>query len=141
MADFEPVAAALLERLKDVGDVTYASRYRIGLDTLPDQPAVIVVMAGATVTPEHGRPSKWVGQFEVGYIARSDGGEETPESRLNAWLVELQAAMAPGEGEKVNTLGETCEHAWLSGSVEFVPPSRENPWMECWSTVEVLVVG
>jgi hypothetical protein len=141
VADFEPVAEALVRRLTDVGDAVMVARYRAALETLPDNPAVIVAMSDASVRPQHGGPALWTASFQIGYWARSDGGEESPESRLNAWLVALQDAMAPQADERMNTLEDTCEHAWLSGPVEFIPPTRDDPWMGCWATVEVLVVG
>lgn len=137
----EPIAVALLERVAKCPSVKWATRYRVGIEKLMDYPAAIVGMDGANVRAEHGLPGVWTLNFSIGFIARADGSEESPESVLNTWLVELQAALAPDTGEETLTLGGLCDHAWISGAVEYAPPSSEFPWMECWTEVEVLAIG
>lgn len=137
----EPIAAALLERISSCPSVKFSTRYRVGIEKLADYPAVILGMDGATVRAEHGLPATWTLNFSVGFITRGDGAEDSPESVLNSWLVQLQEAMAPDIGETTLTLDGLCEHAWISGAVEYSPPSSEFPWMECWAEIEVLAVG
>ena len=135
-ANFEPVAEALLGVVENLGDVAWSGRLRMGIEQLPDQPAVIVALTGATAQPEHNLPTTWTGTFRVAYMARADGSEESPETRLNAWLVLLQDALAANP-----TLDGTCEHAWITGEVDFVPPTTGEPWMECWASVEVQLIA
>lgn len=141
MIDPEPICEALLDRVSEVAPVEFATRYKLGTEQLPQFPACIVGLEGANIRREHGRPATWTLSFDVGFIDRADGSSEAPETRLNEWLVNLQVAMEPDEGEKVLTLGGLVDHAWIVGSVDYVPPSLEFPWMQCWVQVEVLVVG
>ena len=141
MIDVEAIAAALLERVGTVEPVEYATRFKLGIDQLPQYPACMVGVNGATVRPSHGLPSQWTISFDIGFVDRADGTTEEPETRLSEWLVNLQAAMAPDEGAKVQNLDRLVEHAWISGPIDFVPPSAQFPWMECWVQVEVLAVG
>ncbi len=141
MIDPEAIANALLERVQGVEPVEYATRYKLGIDQLPQYPACIVGLDSASVQPSHGLGAKWTFSFDVGFIAREDGSTEHPETVLHQWLVNLQDALLPDDGESVLTLGGLCEHAWISGAVDFMPPDPGNPWMACWVTVEVLAVG
>ena len=141
MVDLEPISEALLERVSGVAPVEYATRYKLGIEQLPQYPACIVGLNSASVRREHGQPAIWTVSYDVGFIDRAGNPDESPETQPNEWLVNLQEAMGPDEGEATLTLGGRCDHAWISGPVEFVPPSGQFPWVECWVQVEVLVVG
>jgi hypothetical protein len=136
-ANFEPVAAALLTLVEAMDSVAQASRFRLGLEQLPEVPTCIVAMLGASVQAQHGLPSRWTGIYRVGFINHNHYDlTVSPESAINAWLVELQGDMAAAP-----TLSGTCEHAWIAGDVEIEPPTRDTPWAECWVSVEVLVLA
>jgi len=136
-ANFEPVAVALLAVVDTLDTVQHTTRYKLGLEQLPDVPTCVVAMSGASVQSQHGLPSRWTGRYEVGYIAHSHHDRlGSPETFINAWLVEFQGAMASDV-----TLGGKCEHAWISGEVEVIPPTLDMPIMECWVSVEVLVLA
>jgi hypothetical protein len=136
-ANFEPVAAALLTLVDAMDTVQYASRFKLGLEQTPEVPTCIVALAGANVQAQHGLPSRWTGDFRVGFISHNHLDQTvSPEKEINAWLVELQTDMAAAP-----TLSGTCEHAWISGEVEVIPPTRDTPWMECWVSIEVLVIA
>ena len=138
--DFEPIAQAVFDAVKDIEGLAYASRYRLGLESLPDNPAAIVSMSGATCSQRHGQPARWTAHFEIGWVARSHPDDaEAPETAINAWLVRLQEAFGSDAGS-VNTLGDLVDHAILTGEVEYVHPDRDFPWSQCWATVEVVVV-
>jgi len=139
--DVDAIAAALLERVGNVEPVEYATRFKLGIDQLPQYPACMVGVNGASVRPSHGLPSQWTISFDIGFIDREDGSTEEPDARNSAWLVNLQAALAPDEGRKVQNLDGLVEHAWISGPIDFVKPSTSWPWSECWVQVEVLAVG
>jgi hypothetical protein len=136
----EPIAEALFELVKDAGPVEYATRYRLGAEQLPVSPALVMGFAGASVRQEHNFPARWTLSFDIGFLARQDGSESSPESMLNEWIVALQEALAP-VGEPVLTLGGLVDHAWLVGEVDYVPPSSQDPWMQCWVSVEVVAIG
>jgi hypothetical protein len=138
--DPEPIAEALFELVKAISPVAYATRYRLAAQQLPTQPALVMVFTGASVQAGHGLPSRWTMNFDIGLLAQADGTETSPESLMNEWLVNLQEALAP-TGEPTLTLEGLCEHAWISGEIDYVPPSSQDPWMQCWVPVEVLAVG
>jgi hypothetical protein len=136
-ANFEPVAVALLDVLDGMDTVHSASRVSIGLEAVPDKPFAMVGMAGAVVQAQHNLPSRWTALYKVGFFAKvQEGRNESPESLINAFLVEFQTDM----GTDV-TLGSVCEHAWISGEVEVIPATRDEPVAACWVSVEVLVLG
>ena len=136
-ANFEPVAEALLAVVTAMDTVQYATRFKLGLEQMPEVPTCIVAMAGASVQSQHGLPSRWTADYRVGFISHSHHNTAvSPESAINAWLVEFQTDMMAAR-----TLSGTCEHAWISGEVEVIPPTRDTPWMECWVSIEVLVLA
>lgn len=140
MLDPEPICAALFERVQNVDPVEFATRMKLGIEQLPAYPACIVGLDSANVRAEH-RRSTWTLSFDVGFIDRADGSSEEPETRINEWLVNLQAALEPDDGETALTLGGLVEHARISGPIDITPPSTQFPWMACWVQVEVLAVG
>ena len=60
-ANFEPVAEALLAVVNAMDTVQYATRFKLGLEQMPEVPTCIVAMAGASVQSQHGLPSRWTG--------------------------------------------------------------------------------
>lgn len=136
-ANFEPCAAALLTLVDAMDTVQFASRFKLGLEQTPEVPTCIVALAGANVQSQHGLPSRWTADFRVGFISHNHHDRTvSPESAINAWLVELQ-----GDITAAPTLSGTCEHSRISGEVEVIPPTRDTPWMECWVSIEVLVIA
>ena len=141
MIDLDAIAAALFERVGNVSPVEFATRYKLGIEQLPQYPACIVGLDSANVTPSHGLPSQWRIAFDIAFVDRVEGPDEEPEARISEWLVNLQAALVPDEGARALTLGGLVEHAWISGPIDVVPPSSQFPWVECWVRIEVLAVG
>src|SRR5512135_340363 len=98
--DFEPIAEAVYGVVRDIEGVPFTSRYRLGLESLPDNPAAIVSMNGATVSQRHGQPARWTAYFQIGWVSRSHPDDaEAPETAINAWLVRLQEAFGSDAGQ------------------------------------------
>jgi len=139
MLDVESIAEALFAQVSNMAGVRFATRSRYGFDQVPEFPALVLRLDGGDVQfVAHGMPYRYGLRFDVVVMDRNDGTETSPESSLNAIFLELQDALAPDDGEQVQTLGGLVEHCVLNGSFDYYPPTPEVPFAQAWFPVEIL---
>ncbi len=120
----EAAYQALYERLTaKVTDLAHTSRKWQDYTQVPAQPAMLVVATHHTPETEPRLPTVWkLGAEVIFYVKVDPASTDSPDTALNGWIEQVDAALAIQPGERAphgpatqTTLGGAVIRAWMSG--------------------------
>jgi hypothetical protein len=116
----EPVAVALFAALKGLASVQTADRVlrHVGEMQPSELPALFLVPNGQDATRKTGLPKVWHLNFLVYVYTRRGDSKEAPDTKINAVLDDVEAALEPAPGVENQTLGGLCDWARIEGQIE-----------------------
>jgi hypothetical protein len=122
MVSRETIHAALFDRIREkVPGFLHYSRVYQDFDSVPQQPALLVVADKQIPEQQPNVPTKWRLRAFVILYARNTDPTKPAETVLNEAIDQVVGALQPqpGEnGEGHTTLGGLCQRAWVSGPID-----------------------
>lgn len=131
--DREAIYTALFERLKTecVSFSTFTRKDRtLAAFSTVKQPALVLFALDETVSPQPNMRASYTLNGAIVLLAKTAQTEESPETRLNALLLEVETAlerkdadvdtssMYPGQERHWTNLGGLVARCWISGRVD-----------------------
>ena len=122
----EAVMTALLALLTSGGTFLTSGRRVLPWNKVASQPALFLRHVGEQVSDRPtGMPPRTILECEA-WIYNKVGGDEVPDTALNALLDAVETLLLPNLADDAQTLGGVVQHCWIEGKTEIYPGDLDN---------------